>query len=438
MVGPAERRGHDGSDRHVVILSHKLAAFAGTGYSPTVGAVQEGQIRFPGWRMLVGAVIGLAFSPGPLVFGALGLFVPHLQSTFGWNRGQILFSLTLFNVAAVIASPYTGRLLDRFGVRSVLFPSLVALASGFVATAYFAHSLIRFYTVATLWGALTVGTQSISYTKLISGWFVRHRGLAIGIAAAGLGAGYTIVPLIVAQLLSRLSWQAAFASLGGIVAGPLLINLIVANPNPAAVSIETTEGMSLRDAVRTSEFVIMAAAILIASAALTGVVPHIALLALDNGFAARQAAVAASVYGLSTIFGRILVGGLADRLFIPRVGAFFFAMSMIGFGLAGMYAAHASFVMLVFLSLVIGLGFGAESDVIALLIVRYFGLRSFGAIYGWLLSAFLIGASAGPPLFGWGHDRYGTYEVPMLIASAVMLLSVILLLLLPKRNNDTN
>src|SRR5205823_14807314 len=126
--------------------------------------------------------------------------------------------------------------------------------------------------------------------------------------------------------------------------------------------------------------------------------------------------------------GRVLVGWMADHWFVPRVGAFFFALSVVGFVLAGLYGAHAGFALLVFLSLVIGLGFGAESDVIALLIVRYFGLRSFGAIYGWLLSAFLIGASAGPPLFGVGHDHFGTYAVPMMIASAVMLVAVILML----------
>ena len=164
----------------------------------------------------------------------------------------------------------------------------------------------------------------------------------------------------------------------------------------------------------------MASSILLASAALTGVVPHIVLLALDNGFPPARAAVTASVYGLSTIFGRVLVGWFADRFFVPRVAAVFFAMSVLGFALAGLYAAHAGFPMLVFLSLVIGLGFGAESDVIALLIVRYFGLRSFGAIYGWLLSAFLIGASVGPPLFGIGHDHFGNYAVPMMIASAVI------------------
>jgi MFS family permease len=394
----------------------------------------EGRISYFGWRVLAGAVIGLAFSPGPMVFGAIGLFVPSIQASFNWNRGEILLSLTLFNVAALIASPYTGRLIDRLGVRAVLFPSLLLLALGFAACSYLAGSLPALYVIAFLWGGLTVGTQSISYTKLIAGWFVQHRGLAIGVAAAGLGAGYSIVPLIAAQLLARLAWQPAFAMLGLIVATvPFLINLAVARPKPVAAIVDhTKEGLTLREAVRTKEFAFMASSILLASAALTGVVPHLPLMALDNGFPAAQAAVAASVYGLSTIFGRVLVGWLADRLFVPRVGALFFTLSMLGFALAGVYGSHASFAMQVFLSLVIGLGFGAESDLIAILIGLYFGERSFGAIYGWLLSAFLVGASAGPALFGFGHDRFGSYAIPMLVATGVMLGSVLLMLALGK------
>lgn len=392
----------------------------------------EDDLRFPGWRVLLGAVIGLAFSPGPVLFGSLGLFLPHLQSAFGWNRGEIMLSLTVFNIAGVLSAPYTGRLLDRHGVRAVLFPCLIAFAAGFGAIAYFAQSLIVLYAIAFLWGALTVGAQSISYTKLISGWFARHRGLAIGIAAAGLGAGYSIVPLIASQLLAAMAWRPAFGLLGLIVVVvPLGANLILARPNPMVDGPEgPADGMTLAEAVRTREFAVMAGAILLASAALTGVVPHIALLALDNGFTPAQAAVSASVYGLSTIFGRVLVGWLADRFFVPRVAALFFGLSMIGFAIAGIWGDTAGFGLLVILSLVIGLGFGAESDVIALLIARYFGLRSFGAIYGWLLSAFLVGASVGPPLFGFGHDAFGSYGIPMLVAAGVMLIAVLLMLCL--------
>ncbi|WP_068085249.1 MFS transporter [Novosphingobium rosa] len=392
----------------------------------------EASLAFPGWRVLLGATLGLAFSPGPMIFGSMGMIAPFLAAAHGWSRGQIMLSLTLFNVAGLLVAPYTGRLIDRYGVRAVLLPSLVLLAAGFAALAFLSSSLTGFYAVAFVWGALTIGTQSISYTKLISGWFVAHRGLAIGIAAAGLGAGYSIVPLLMARLLAGMGWQGAYALLGLLVlAVPLLVNWRVAHPNPLAPDAQgEAEGVPLGQALRSPAFALMALSILLASAALTGVVPHMALLALDRGFSKGDAAITASVYGLSTIVGRVIVGWLADRFSVPRVAALFFGLSMAGFALAGALGAAASLPLLIFLSLMIGLGFGAESDVIALLIIRYFGRRAFGAIYGWLLSAFLVGASIGAPLFGFGHDRFHSYGVALYVATGVMALAVVLMLAL--------
>jgi MFS family permease len=400
-----------------------------------VPAADEASLAFPGWRVLLGAVLGLAFSPGPMVFGSMGLIAPFLAASHGWNRGEIMLSLSLFNISGIVTAPYTGRLIDRLGVRAVLLPSLLLLAAGFVALAFLSTSLWAFYAVAFVWGGLTVGTQSISYTKLISGWFVAHRGLAIGIAAAGLGVGYSIVPLLMARLLGTMGWQAAYAVLGLVVlAVPLLVNWGVARPNPQARALHGAgEGLSLGEAVRTPAFALMALSILLASAALTGVVPHMALLALDRGFSKGDAAITASVYGLSTVLGRVVVGWLADRFAVPRVAAVFFGLSMLGFVLAGAFGAAASMPLLVFLSLMIGLGFGAESDVIALLIMRFFGRRAFGAIYGWLLSAFLVGASIGAPLFGFGHDAFHSYGVALFVAAGVMAAAVALMLLLDRQ-----
>jgi MFS family permease len=407
---------------------------------PADGAVSpypETDWRFPGWRVLVAAVVGLAFSPGPMIFGTLGIFSPALMQTFGWNRGELMLGLTILNLASVLTSPATGRLLDKRGVRKVLFPSLGFFALGFFAVAWLMHSLVAFYVIAALWGALTVGTQSISYTKLISGWFVKHRGLAIGIAAAGLGAGYSIMPLIAARLVAAFGWQGGFATLGMLLLVPVACNAAFSRPNPAAVVRAAAEtGMTLGEAARTRVFAMMALAILLASTALTGVVPHVALFALDRGMSPGQAAVVASVYGISTILGRVLVGALADRFPAPRVGAAFFALSALGFLLAGLLGDTAGFGLLAFLALVIGFGFGAESDIIALLIVRYFGQRSFGAIYGYLLSAFLIGASAGPPLFGFGYDYFGSYATPMSIATVVMVAAIALMLALPRTGGE--
>lgn len=398
-------------------------------------ALAESNLGYPGWRVLVAAVIGLAFSPGPMIFGTFGLFAPHFVSEHGWSRGAIMLALTFFNVAGVLVSPLTGSLLDRHGVRRLLFPAMIALALGFPALAYLAGSLPLLYAVTFAWGATTVATQSISYSKLITGWFVQHRGLAIGIAAAGLGVGYVVMPLIAGALLSALDWRVALSALALLVMTvPFLCNLTLARPAAVTATLASTTalaGLTLAEARRTREFALMAAAILLASVALTGIVPHISLLALDHGLSTGQAAAVASAYGLSTIAGRVLVGWLADHFPVPRVAIAFFACSALGFVLAVSVSAHAGMAMLVLVALTIGLGFGAESDVIALFISRYFGQRAFAAIYGYLLAAFLVGSSIGPALFGFVRDASGGYGAVMTIATGLMAAACCALALLP-------
>jgi MFS family permease len=389
----------------------------------------ERSLAYPGWRVLFASFIAMALSPGPMIFGSLGLFAPHLQRSFGWGLGQIMLSLTMFNVAGVLASPYTGRLIDRYGVRAVLFPSLFAFLAGFLALAYWVDSLSGWYALAFCWGAFTVGTQSISYTKLLTVWFEQRRGLAVGIAAAGLGLGYSVVPLLVAKLLAQMDWRATLAVMAAIVAViPMTLNAFLAHPRPLSLDAQSAApGLSLSQARATVNFWYMAAAIFLASTTLTGIVPHLALMTMDRGFSPSQAAVVASTYGISTIIGRVLVGTLADRYFVPRVAMVFFALSAAGFLWVSMIGTQTSLATLATIALTIGLGFGAESDVIALLTSRYFGQRSFGAIYGALLAVFLIGASAGPPLFGFGREAFGSYS-PMLLAASVAMIAAVLLL----------
>lgn len=389
---------------------------------------QESAPGYQGWRVLFASVVAMALSPGPMIFGSLGLLAPHLQRSFGWGLGQIMLSLTMFNIAGVLAAPYTGRLIDRFGVRAVLFPSLLAFLGGFLALAYAVDSLLGWYVLAFCWGALTVGTQSISYTKLLTVWFERRRGLAVGIAAAGLGLGYSIVPLMITSLLAVLPWQTTLAAMAAIVAAvPMTLNAFLAHPRPATTATAVASGLSLREARATENFWYMAAAIFLASTALTGIVPHLALVSRDHGFTASEAASIAATYGVSTIIGRVVVGMLADKCFVPRVAMAFFALSAAGFVWVAMLPPQPQLLTLALIALIIGLGFGAESDVIALFTSRYFGQRSFGAIYGALLSVFLIGASLGPPLFGFGREYFGDYS-PMMVAAAVAMVIAVWLL----------
>ena len=142
----------------------------------------------------------------------------------------------------------------------------------------------------------------------------------------------------------------------------------------------------------------------------------------DRGSSLRVAALASSLIGAGAMTGRLLSGYLLDRFFAPRVAALIFgavAFAMASLGIRGEigFAFPAAFV--------VGLGLGAEGDIIAYLISRYFGLRSFGEIYGYAISAFVLTGALGPLLMGIRFDRTGSYLFPLMAFSAVALLAAI-------------
>lgn len=388
---------------------------------------------YPGWRVLFASVVGLAFSPGPMIFGSLGLFAPHMHTAFGWGLGQIMLCLTLFNVGGLVASPYTGRLIDRFGARAVLLPALILFMAGFVVLARMTTSLTSYYTVAFLWGLLTVGAQSITYAQLLVGWFARRRGMAIGIAAAGLGAGFTINPPIVKALLDVMDWRSAMSSLALLVGlFPFLLALMFARPRPGTGAgrpgSPVEAGMTLQEARRTPSFWYIAAAIGLMSAVLAGIVPHIVTIARDAGYSIAGATGLASLYGAATLVGRVLVGSLTDRFAPSHVAMAFFSLAAAGFAALAVAAGGAAGGPLLTAAVVlVGFGFGAESDLLAIFIGRYFGQRAFGAIYGWLLSVFILGAAIGPPVLGFGRDALGSYAALMACAAVVAVVAVLLI-----------
>ncbi|MGC4029275.1 MAG: MFS transporter [Steroidobacteraceae bacterium] len=390
-----------------------------------------------GWWVLLTSTLSLAFSPGPMIFGSLGLFAPYLATEFAWSRGEIMLALTLFNIGGFLAAPYTGRLIDRLGARTVILPSLLFLTAGFVALSYFASNLPTYYGIALAWGLLTVGSQSISYARLLVGWFPERRGMAIGVAAAGLGLGFMVAPLIVHGLLEVLPWRQAMVAFSGIViVGPLLLNLAFAHPNPEEAADRkgpSLEGASLIEARRTQAFWLVAVAISLMASVLAGIVPHLVGIANDAGLTPRTATILASLYGAATLIGRLVVGMLVDRFPVARVGMVFFGLAAAGFALLSLASTGAGGTpLLVAAALTIGAGFGAESDLIAIFISRYFGQRAFGAIYGWFLSAFILGSAAGPAILGFGRDAFGGYRGLMIYAAVVSVISVILVARLRK------
>ncbi|MEM1102829.1 MAG: MFS transporter [Pseudomonadota bacterium] len=388
----------------------------------------ESRLTYGGWPVVGASLVGLAVSPGPLVFGSLGILAGAFQSEFGWGRGDVMFALTVFNLSTIVAAPFIGRLMDQIGARRVLI-IFVSLFGASLATPYFGlSSLFHLYAVLFVAGAFSPGAQSMPYTRLITSWFDRRRGLAIGLAASGLGAGYAVIPPLVDHVLTQYGWRATFGALGASVfAIPLIFVLLLARPKPTSQGVlESTSlpGKTAREAIQTRDFWVIASTILLFSCLLTGFVPHIVPLLKDEGLTGAVAAKYAAAFGATTFLGRVVVGLLLDRFFAPTVAIVFFSISLVGFVLLLGAAAPGALLIAV---LLVGVGFGAESDLIAYFVSRYFGLKSFGQIYGYMLSAFIIGAAIGPIALGYGYDYFGRYTEVLVTFVGVGLLGLLAL-----------
>ncbi len=182
------------------------------------------------------------------------------------------------------------------------------------------------------------------------------------------------------------------------------------------------EGMKVSEAFRTRTFWLLCGIFFLVAACGNGTIAHVAPLLTDRGASGRSAAFAASLFGVASIAGRVGNGYLVDRLFAPRVAAVLFAgaaagIAMLWSGVTGSAALVAAFLL--------GLGMGAEADVMPFLISRYFGMYSMAELYGCAFGSFTMGNAAGRYLFAAGFDATGSYRTPLALALAALLAAVI-------------
>ncbi len=379
------------------------------------------------WRVVFAAAVGLLLSFGSIAVYSFSVFLKHLTETFGWTRGQVSFSFTVACLAGLATVIALGRVVDRVGGRRVVLVATTLFGIGMLALSGLTGHLWHLYVVFIGLGIAGAGTSSIPYSTVVSHWFDKRRGLALGLMlAGGTGLGAAVAPAAAQALVDQAGWRGAYAAFGAIVllvACPLLF--VWFRENPTFVRKDATPrelpGVTAREARRTSTFWIMVFALLLAAAAVQGCLLHLVALLTDAGVSPEMAAFAASVFGASNMLGRLVGGYLLDRIFAPYVvvGSFLAATVGTALLLAGpAWALPAAILM--------GLGFGAETDAVPYLVSRYFGLRAFGEIYSNAFVTVPLGGAIGPLLVGIGFDRTGSYAIPLACCAAAMLLAAIL------------
>ncbi|MEO0410788.1 MAG: MFS transporter [Pseudomonadota bacterium] len=372
---------------------------------------------------------------GTLVIYSFGLFAPQFAQDFGWSRGELSLALTVFNYAIIVSGLIYGLLIDRIGARLIILISTALFALAYGSLAFVSASKLHFYAIFALMAFAGGGTLPVSYSRIIVSWFDRQRGLALGLALVGTGVGAAILPPIIQWLISTYSWQSAILILAGSIMGiSLPLSFLLLKPKDHGAQTGSAKRATNPKLPFGRAFWVLVAFSVLSGMFLIGAIIHFVSILQDRGVSPQTAAGFAAAIGVSVIVGRIGVGFLLDRLFAPRVVFFLFLGPIIAFLVLRHGSGEAAFL---FAALAFGLAQGAEIDIIAYLVSRYFPREAFGLTYGALFSAFTVGAANGPLLLGVLYDRNGDYSQALLVLAIIASFAAASTFLMPRYDKDT-
>ena len=400
--------------------------------------MSEQKIFYRGWLTVVVCLLGISTGPAAFGLAALGLFAGPLEQEFGWSRTAISSTVSVMMICTAVSLPIMGRIVDRFGAKKVLVPSVIALGLCLLA-ASLVTSYWQFMASYVAMGTVAVGSNSIPYMRVLASWFDRRRGLAIGIAGSGTGLGFAYVPLLTEALVSRFGWRGGYIGLGLIMllfTLPMVLWLFHEHPqalglNPdGALTAQPVErraasGDTLAQALRRRDFWSLIAMFVGLAFVLYGLLPHMVPMLTDRGLSSSQAAQVASLFGFAAFGGRVLIGFLIDKYDARRIALLFFCISAVGLLLLGTTLPMSAFVMA---AVLLGVSLGAEVDMLAYLASRYFGLKNFAQIFSVMFSAVMVAMGLGPVAFGAVFDRTGSYQSILALGVPLCLGAILLVL----------
>jgi len=346
---------------------------------------------------------------------------------------QVSLAFTIVAYMIVLMSPLQGILVDRFGPRRVVLASIPLFSASLAALYFTPKNLLVYY---VLWGLVPVaaiGLWPLGYLQAVSLWFDRKLGLALGVANAGIGLGSLLVPVIVGPVLLQYGWRHALVVLAGLVlviSWPVVF-FFLREPTAAEVAAQKRDakkafGMPFHEARRESTFLVLNVAFFLLGLTATSLVSQQVPLLQEAGWTRGQAVQLQTLFGFGLLFARVAVGFMIDHVFAPRV------MMTVSIGGAIACVLYATYPNAAYVSaLLIGFLLGAEFDVLAFLIKRYYGNVAYGKIYGVIFGVFYLGSGLGIAGIAWFRQTFGNYNNGLFVAAGVLVASALLMVLLP-------
>lgn len=387
---------------------------------------------------VVGSALVGATCSGLVVAGAaIPVFIGAIKADYGWDHAEIGGAVTLLYVGMAIGAPICGRAIDRFGPRAILLP--LTFLSGLILASFsvIGHSLPVFYAAHFLLGLAQPG--AVAYSKLLSSWFFRRRGIALTALGLGVAIAQMAVPPIARRLLEAVGWHNAYRAFGAaelLVSFPILFLFFrerratgrePGQPGSNEIRPDGAPSIGLAQAMRSKAYWLLVGAQVAGTFAFLGVSTHAVGIMVEHGVGAAMAVWGLSAFAGGALVAQILTGLLLDRFDTPRVIVPFAVLSLLSMAL--LCVSHGAVPVLAEIML-FGIGCGGQTSMTSYFTTRYFGVRNFSTIYGSLLPILLLLSAPGPVLVGAVFDHTGSYGWALTGLGVALALTVALFWLL--------
>jgi sugar phosphate permease len=376
---------------------------------------------YPGWWIVFAAGTGQLIQGG-FVFWSMGLYTATFEDVFGAPRAQINLIETCLTVATNLLSPLAGILIDRWSIRHLMMIGLAAMGLGLIVLSQ-AGTLFHVWAVwASLipLGVLLIG--AIPSAAVISRWFIRRRGLALGLAATGSSLGGFLMPPMMTWMFLEWDWRTALAVAGCMCFAVLPIFYFLLRNQPSDVGLAGEPGVdtaatpaasadatdwAIPDLLKNRIFWLQTVVSGSLLAVTLGMLANLSLHAKDLGVTGQSTALLYSIIAVCSFSGKALTGFLMDRLGIQRCGYLVCSFLTTGLVILLLVKTYSGLVMGAF---VMGIGYGGVVPLWTNMPARTFGAGSVGRALGVMNPLHIPITATSAPLAGYISDTTGSYD----------------------------
>lgn len=391
---------------------------------------------FYGWRVVAGMFVCQMFSVGFFTYSASILTSP-VRESFGASLEEIMYSLTIGTLVGLIVMPVTGFLIDKYSVRNMVGIGLILFATGLWAIAN--STSIGVYVVCfgiTMSVAMSL-VGSLAASAVISRWFSKSRGRALGVSAAGTSVGGILVPIMLTWAIELWGWRTALEYLALfllLVVLPFVFATVRGRPEDVGMTIEESPGpvvgahvdapLTLVQIIKAPAFWLLGISLGLLFSAYSAVLANLNPYITHSGFSAQQASSAIMLLAATSLIGKLGFGLLADKISL-RLGLWLAqGLALIACVLIAFEPAYFGIMAA---AMLLGLAAGGMLPVWGALMAQIFGVISYGRAMGMMSPVITLCVMPGYTVTGMIFDSTGSFSSAWWLCSGLIITAMLLL-----------